>query len=271
MTVLARGMTPGPPDRGARPPGAPAPSARSGEPARADGAPGASLALLLQALDTVRDPELDEPITALGFVAGCDITAAGDALVRLRLPTYFCAPNFAFLMVADAYDAAVAVPGVRRAEVVLEEHFASDAINGGVAARAGFARSFDGEAVGELHDLRAAFLRKAVLAGTDQVCRPLLTAGTEPAALLELTLGDLPPSAALARLRERRAELGLAAGDDAPLVIDPATGERVSADAAPLHLRRARTTRIGIEANGGICRGMLRHRYGSSGRGEEEQ
>ena len=226
---------------------------------------------LLAALAAVRDPELDEPITSLGFVAAADVSAAGDAQVRLRLPTYFCAPNFAYLMVADAYDAVTAVPGVRRARIVLEDHFASDVINGGVAAQAGFVASFDGEAVSELDGLRADFLRKAVLAGTDQVCRPLLTAGTEPAALLELTLGDLPPSAALARLRERRAELGLAAGDDAPLVIDPATGERVSADAAPLHLRRARTTRIGIEANGGICRGMLRHRYGSSGRGEEEQ
>ena len=59
----------------------------------------------------------------------------GVAGVRLRLPTYFCAPNFAFLMVADAYDAVSQVDGVRRAEVVLEDHFASDAINGGVAAR----------------------------------------------------------------------------------------------------------------------------------------
>jgi len=226
---------------------------------------------LLAALAAVRDPELDEPITSLGFVAAADVSAAGEAQVRLRLPTYFCAPNFAYLMVADAYDAVTAVPGVRRARIVLEDHFASDMINGGVAAQAGFVASFDGEAVSELDGLRADFLRKAVLAGTDQVCRPLLTAGTEPAALLELTLGDVAPSAALARLRERRAELGLAAGDDAPLVIDPATGERVSADAAPLHLRRARTTRIGIEANGGICRGMLRHRYESSGRGEEEQ
>ena len=54
--------------------------------------------------------------------------------------------------------------------VVLEDHFAAEAINGGVAAQTGFAQSFDGEAVGELHELRAAFLRKAVLAGTDQVC-----------------------------------------------------------------------------------------------------
>ncbi len=193
------------------------------------------------------------------------ITAAGDAQVRLRLPTYFCAPNFAFLMVADAYDAVSAMPGVRETEVVLEDHFASDAINGGVAARAGFAQSFDGEAVGELHELRADFLRKAVMAGTDQVCRPLLAAGTDPAALAGLTLGQVPPSRPLARLRERRAELGLPAGDDAPLLIDPRTGAPVSPDSTPLHLRRARLTRTSLEANGSICRGMLRHRYDSPG------
>jgi hypothetical protein len=140
-----------------------------------------------------------------------------------------------------------------------------------VAAQAGFAHSFDGEAVGELHQLRADFLRKAVMAGTDQVCRPLLAGGADPAGLLELTLGELPPSGPLLRLRERRAELGLPAGDDAPLMIDPATGARVSAESMPLHLRRARTTRISIEANGSICRGMLRHRYDSSGPGEEDQ
>jgi metal-sulfur cluster biosynthetic enzyme len=225
-------------------------------------------AALLAALSGVRDPELDEPITSLGFVASCAIGAAGDASVRLRLPTYFCAPNFAFLMVADAYDAALAVPGVRSAEVVLEDHFASDAINGGVAARAGFARSFDGEAVGELHELRADFLRKAVMAGTDQVCRPLLASGTDPARLPSLTLGEVPPSVPLVRLRERRAELGLPAGDDALLLIDPRTGDPVTADATPLHLRRARTTRVSLEANGSICRGMLRHRYDTPGLNE---
>ena len=161
------------------------------------------------ALETVRDPELDEPITSLGFVVSCAVSAAGDAQVRLRLPTYFCAPNFAYLMVADAYDAVSALPGVRHAEVVLEDHFASDVINDGVAAQAGFVQTFDGEAVSELHGLRADFLRKAVMAGTDQVCRPLLAAGKDPAALLAMTLGELPPSRALDRLRGRRADLGL--------------------------------------------------------------
>ncbi len=225
---------------------------------------------LLAALATVRDPELDESITALGFVAGCSLSPAGDAEVRLRLPTYFCAPNFAYLMVADAYDAVAAVTGVRTTQVVLEDHFAAEAINGGVAAQVGFAQSFDGEAVGELHRLRADFLRKAVLAGTDQVCRGLRAAGIGEAGLRALTLGAVPPSAALDRLRQRRAELGLPAGDDAPLIIDPVTGAAVSAEALPLHLRRARVTAISIEANGSICRGMLRHRYGTSGQGESQ-
>jgi metal-sulfur cluster biosynthetic enzyme len=222
---------------------------------------------VLRALETVRDPELDEPITSLGFVGSCTVSPGGDVQVRLRLPTYFCAPNFAYLMVADAFDAVSGVPGVRGADVVLEDHFASGQINGGVAARAGFARSFGGEAVGELDQLRADFLRKAVMAGTDQVCRPLLAAGRDLDALLAMTLGDVPPSRALERLRQRREELGLPAGDLDPLLIDPLTGARTPPAALPLHLRMARVTRISMEANAGICRGMLRHRYDSPGEG----
>jgi metal-sulfur cluster biosynthetic enzyme len=216
------------------------------------------------ALATVRDPELNEPITSLGFVASYSVSPAGAAQVRLRLPTYFCAPNFAFLMVADAYDAVSAVPGVLTVEVVLEDHFAADAINEGVAARAGFVRSFPGEARSELDALRVSFLRKAVMAGTDQVCRSL---GSN--ALAALRLGDAPPSPQRERLRQRRAELGLPAGDDDPLVIDPVTGAAVAPDALPLHLRKARITRVGVDANTSICSGMLRHRYPSAQSMEE--
>jgi metal-sulfur cluster biosynthetic enzyme len=226
---------------------------------------------VLVALSTVRDPELDEPVTALGFVASCDVSAGGDAEVHLRLPTYFCAPNFAFLMVADAYDAVSTVDGVLRTEVVLDEHFASDAINEGVAARAGFVRTFAGEAVGELDDLRRDFMRKAVMAGTDLVCRPLIAAGMSPAELAGLTIGAAPRTPALDRLRRRRAELGLPAGDGDPLLVDPVTGAAVPVEALPLHLRRARTTRTSLDANTGICRGMLKVRYQSAGEGEEER
>ena len=215
----------------------------------------------LAALDTVRDPELDTSIVELQFVSSCTVGADGVAEVRLRLPTFFCAPNFAFLMVADAYDAVAAVDGVTRAEIVLEDHFAATTINDGVAARAGFVATFDGEAQGELHELRATFIRKAMLAGQDRVARPLLAAGMQPADLADLRLGDVPPSPDLDRLRERRAELGIRSDDDAPLLVDD-TGAPVKRAALPLHLRRVRTTRVNIEANTSHCLSLLATRYG---------
>ena len=212
------------------------------------------------ALGTVRDPELDEPLTDLGFVERCEVDAAGRALVRLRLPTYFCAPNFAFLMVADAYDAVVAVPGIREADVRLLDHFAADAINQGVAARAGFVASFEGEAVDELDELRANFLRKAVYAGTDRVVRAMGAAG-DPARLAGLTLGDAPAGSDRERLRARRRELGLPAGDGDPLLVDPGTGRPITSGEVRGHLGLARLTRTSQEANSGVCRGMLHVRY----------
>jgi metal-sulfur cluster biosynthetic enzyme len=231
----------------------------------------ADTAAVLAALGGVRDPELDEPVTELGFVSSCEVSPDGVARVRLRLPTYFCAPNFAFLMVADAYDAVSAVPGVRRAVVLLEDHFAATEINGGVAARAGFAESFDGLAAGELDELRADFVRKAVMAGSDRICRPLLAAGRAVEELAGMFLGDVPASGDRERLRERRAELGLPSALDSPLLVDPRTGAGVGAEALPMHLRRARLTRVNTEANGSMCRGMLRDRYATRGQGEIEE
>ena len=211
------------------------------------------------ALATVLDPELDEPITTLGFVESHSVDD-GVARVRLRLPTFFCAPNFSYLMIADAYEAVTAVSGVRRAEVILADHHAADEINAGVAAGAGFVRIFEGETTAELDELRATFLTKAVVAGQDRVARPLVDAGATPGELATMTLADAPPSPDLDRLRQRRARLGLPATGDAPLLIH-ADGSRVRVEEVPLHLRRARLTRVGIETNGEYCRGLLAARY----------
>lgn len=225
---------------------------------------------VIHALDSVRDPELDEPVTSLGFVASCVISGDGMVEVHLRLPTYFCAPNFAFLMVADSCDAVSAVAGVSKTVIVLDDHFASDAINHGVAARAGFVETFGAAAAGELDPLRATFIRKAVLAGTDRVCRPLMAAGATPAHLAAMTLAEVPPSPDLDRLRARRHEIGLPSDDASALLIDAATGAAVRPDDLRLHLGKARLTRVNIEANGSVCRGMLRSRYGVVGEVEEE-
>lgn len=218
-------------------------------------------AAVREALGRVLDPELDEPVTELGFVASCTVDGDGRAEVHLRLPTFFCAPNFAWLMVADAHEALAAVPGVEAVEVVLDGHFAGDEINDGVAGGRGFVDAFPGLASAELDELRAQFRRKAVLAATDRVCRPLLRSGWTPAGLALLSLGDVARSPELNRLIARRGELGLPAGPDAPLVIDPATGAAVDAPAVAGHLQLARLSRVSTETNGELCRSLLAERY----------
>ena len=50
----------------------------------------------------------------------------GTSRVRLRLPTPQCAPNFAYLMAADARAAVRRLPEVREVTVVLEDHYTGD-------------------------------------------------------------------------------------------------------------------------------------------------
>ena len=103
-------------------------------------------ARVFEALGTVYDPELDEPITTLGFVGSC-VVDGDDVSVRLRLPTPQCAPNFAFLMAADAA-AAVRTVADGSVNVVLEDHYTGDEINAAVNRGEGFADAFPGETAG---------------------------------------------------------------------------------------------------------------------------
>ncbi|TCN42757.1 uncharacterized protein DUF59 [Kribbella orskensis] len=212
------------------------------------------------ALGTVRDPELDAPVTELGFVSG----VAEDAevvTVELRLPTYFCAPNFAYLMVADAYDAVAARAGSRALVIRLLDHFASDEINAGVAGGRGFAGSFPGLADGELEQLRITFQRKAHRACQEQVAARLLKDGWSVPDLADATLADALPGDELDRLRRRRTELGLPSGPSAALLLQD-DGSPIRQLDLPVQLRLAKTTRISIEGNSGLCRGLLSVRYG---------
>lgn len=221
---------------------------------------GAGAEAVLDALGTVRDPELDEPVTELDFVQAVRVEGT-SVRVELRLPTYFCAPNFAYLMVADAYDACAVLPGVEDVTVVLVDHFASEEINAGVAASRGFTGTFPGLADDELADLRVTFARKAHRASQERVASALLREGREVSDLARLTLGDAPAGTELDRLRRRRADLSLPLDDAAPLLVHD-DGRPVEAADLPLQLRLARTTRISIEGNAALCRGLLGVRYG---------
>jgi metal-sulfur cluster biosynthetic enzyme len=215
---------------------------------------------VVAALSTVMDPELDEPITDLGFVRSVSIDNAG-VTVRLRLPTSFCSPNFAYLMASDAQDALRRIDGLGRIVVQLDDHHDSDKINAGLAADAGYVGTFGVEAETSLEELRTTFLRKAHTAAMERCAAALLrdtdlTVGD----LHRVTLADLPDGPAKEALLRRRAAIGLGAGPGEPVVVDEYGGP-LEPSAVPLRLRFAKAVRISIEGNSHFCRGLLATRY----------
>jgi metal-sulfur cluster biosynthetic enzyme len=132
-------------------------------------------ASVIDALAEVYDPELDEPITRLGFVSSCEVSPGGDVEVVLRLPTPQCAPNFAFLMAADARKAVRRLPEVRDVSIRLEDHYTGDEINAALGRGDGFTGAFPGETVDDdLTALRELFLRKALVGRQSRLCESLL-------------------------------------------------------------------------------------------------
>jgi metal-sulfur cluster biosynthetic enzyme len=215
---------------------------------------------VLEALGTVYDPELDEPITSLRFVTSCDVSDDGDVDVRLRLPTPQCAPNFAYLMAADARNAVLRLPEVRDVTVLLEDHYTGDEINTAVGHGEAFAQAFPGETEAELDALRELFQRKALVARQSRLCEELLAGGATSEEVTELRVADLPDDLGARRCIELREQLGIPAQDDAPAFVLP-DGEPIAATDLRLWLRKARLLRTSLEVNGGICRSLLRIRY----------
>jgi hypothetical protein len=159
------------------------------------------------------------------------------------------------------------VPGIRRAWVVLDDHYASDEINGGVNEEKGFDGAFPHETESpDLEELRTIFRRKSFIARQEKLCRALLAQGRSPEQLAETRLREVPPSETFEKYLERREELGLYISPEASLLVDP-DGKRVPGDAIVKHLRFARTVGVSIEGNAELCRGLLATRYG---RGEKE-
>ena len=164
-------------------------------------------------------------------------------------------------MLADARAALLAVPGVEEADGALDEHFTVEEINQAVAAGRGFAEAFPGEADGGLKELRELFTRKALLVRQARIAEALLRGGRPPGELAGLRVRDLPDGEETRAYLARRTELGLDASPSAPALVRP-DGSPVPREALERHLRIARTVRVSVEGNAGLCRGLLKTRYG---------
>jgi metal-sulfur cluster biosynthetic enzyme len=229
---------------------------------RAAVASGALHERVLDALATVYDPELDEPITSLRFVTSCEVSTNGDVEVLLRLPTPQCAPNFAYLMAADARRAVRGLSDVGAVTVRLEDHYTGDEINAALARGEGFSGAFPGETDDdELDALRELLTRKALIARQAAVCQALLGAGVSAEQVVGRSVADLPDTLEATRCLELRAALGIDTAPDAPAFV-LAGGESLTVDRLQRWLRMARLVRTSLEANGGICRSLLQVRHG---------
>lgn len=217
-------------------------------------------------LDRVADPELDEPVTSLGFVTSVAVT--GDRVqIGFRLPTYWCAANFAFLMADDMRREVSALPWVCGVTVELGDHMYADAINTGLREGRSFQDTFGADASGDLSELRRTFARKSFQRRQERALQGLIDAGHVAPALVAMSVADLLGMAADAELAscidrylQRRGEAG--EFDAASTAFVDEVGRPLSAAELGRHLRRMRSVTVNMEFNGALCRGLLAARFG---------
>ncbi|MCS7050290.1 MAG: iron-sulfur cluster assembly protein [Thermomicrobium sp.] len=227
-------------------------------------------------LDRVLDPELDESIVRLGFVHQLE-HRDGEVRVVLRLPTYWCSPNFAYLMADGVRRALGTLPGIRAVRVELDDHFASEALSRGVTAGRSFREVFPEEAEEELEELRHRFLVKGYASRLLVLIEAFRKAGASEEALLTAQLGQLSVEGDLGWLQlarrpcgpvrgriveryvTRREELGFPMERTAPLLLlpdrRPFVRERFAED-----LRRLRATVVNLRASTALCEALLESR-----------
>ncbi|HEX8031929.1 MAG TPA: iron-sulfur cluster assembly protein [Vicinamibacterales bacterium] len=217
-------------------------------------------------LGRVTDPELDEAVTDMGFIESYEVRDGGHVHVAFRLPTYWCSPNFAFLMGHDMRKSIMALPWVTGVDVVLGDHMYVDQINRGVNGGLSFQQTFGDAADGDLDDIRRTFLRKAFQWRQEALITHLLATGVAAEALVDWTVDRLreryeadTARHLITRYLERREVAGGFGGEDLAFVT--LEGTRLDAGTLSDHLRAIRRVRTNAEFNGALCRRLLDERF----------
>jgi metal-sulfur cluster biosynthetic enzyme len=217
-------------------------------------------------LQGVTDPELDESVTDLNFVTKADVDPENRVYIEFRLPTYWCAANFSFLMADDMRRAVSALDWVEGVSVVLGEHMYADKINAGLAKGLSFQETFGVEADGSLDDLRRTFLVKAFQRRQVALLNHLAGVGHPPETIVSLTLMELDRlpvddegANLVRRYLERRAVVGPPRSD--ALAFVDADGARLKAANLAAYISGLRRVGVNAEFNSALCRGLLSVRF----------
>lgn len=232
---------------------------------------------VLERLNTILDPEIDESILTLGFVEAIE-AEGGHLTVELQLPTHWCAPNFSYLMASGIRQELSRVPGVQSVTIRLRDHFAAEAIQSGVNSGKSFSEAFPKEGSENPEQLRDLFLRKGYLGRQERLVRHLRSAGLSFDEISALGLEDVRsdgescwlcrrgatpvhvgPARLVQQYLERREMLGLDCSPKAPLVLG-LDGIPIPPHKLEDYVTRARTARLSLEANGALCSALLQRR-----------
>jgi len=211
----------------------------------------------------VRDPEIDETAAELDFVV--DVQVSGGAVaVSVRLPTYWCPVNFAWIMAEAMREAVLALPWVTGFELRLVDHFADAQVSAGITAGKSFESVFPDHASGDLTALKRDFALKAMLMRQAPLIAALRACGLDERAILSATVVDMkalatraPVAEVWVALLEKRREAGLPADEAAPAICD-AQGAPVSD--LTLHTREIRRVATSAASSGEMCRLLVASR-----------
>ena len=217
-------------------------------------------------LHTVVDPELDEAVTDMGFISRLDVDASNCVHIDFRLPTYWCAANFAFMMADDMRTAVRALPWVKDTKIVLGDHMYADKINHGIEQGLSFQATFGDEATGNLDELRLVFLMKAFQRRQEALLSYLQHSGLDADQIVTLRIVELQaftvasePRQLVERYLERRGMTGPFTKDSFAFVTIDATP--LKADELAAYMTALRRLRANAEFNGALCRGLLEVRF----------
>lgn len=222
-----------------------------------------------ECLDHVTDPELDEPVTDMGFIEVIEVSNAKTVRVEFRLPTYWCSPNFAFLMAFGIRRQILELPWVHDVTVQLNDHCFGEKVNEGVNSGRDYSEVFAEYCDGaDLEEVVEKFLNKAFQRRQETVLLGLQQLGKSPAEIVTMTLAELQSIHFEGDEEHRQKPRYLDLLTQKEFATEPTDFAFCTWDGKPVpsgdlkdHLGRLRSTRINMEFNGALCRGLQKTRY----------
>lgn len=229
-------------------------------------------------LNSVTDPELDRSIVELEYIDAIEISE--EALeVSFTLPTAWCSPAFAWMMMADARNALASDLAIEDVTIRLCDHMHATEINKGVNNEIAFEEAFE-DADDSIEDVRRTLNGKARLARQYRAISALLEAGLREEQIIRLTrreidLGDdgravvrvddtiriCVDGEPIRRYLEKATETGVLTTDSDPLFVT-LEGENISPPEFEMVHKRGRLAETNMASQKHVCENLGEARIG---------